>query len=60
MLGSIGRQLCPSRPGPRLPSQLRAGSELRGPLAAAWRLGAPTWSPDGCGEVEETGWGLGG
>lgn len=46
MLGSIGRQLCPSRPGPRLPSQLRAGSELRGPRG---RL-AP-----GCAHVEP-GW----
>lgn len=46
MLGSIGRQLCPSRPGPRLPSQLWAGSELRGPRG---RL-AP-----GCAHVEP-GW----
>lgn len=46
MLGSIGRQLCLSRPGPRLPSLLRAGPGLRGPRG---RL-AP-----GCAHVEP-GW----
>lgn len=51
MLGSIGRQLCLSRPGPRLPSLLRAGPGLRGPRG---RL-AP-----GCAHVEP-GWvGIGG
>lgn len=51
MLGSIGRQLCLSRPGPRPPSQLWAGPGLRGPRG---RL-AP-----GCAHMEP-GWvGIGG
>lgn len=51
MLGSIGRQLCLSRPGPRLPSLLRAGPGLRGPRGCL----AP-----GCAHVEP-GWvGIGG
>lgn len=51
LLGSIGRQLCLSRPGPRLPSRLRAGPGLRGPRGCL----AP-----GCAHVEPWWVGMGG